>query len=83
MYRYGHAYHGVHPFYMWYWGEPGRQHLGRIIAAGCEEPEVATRMGWEAADTLDQAIAMATSELGRSASITYLHLPPLVIADVE
>ena len=83
MYRYGHAYHGVHPFYMWYWGEPGRQHLGRIIAAGCEEPEVAARMGWEAADTLDQAIAMATSDLGRSASITYLHLPPLVIADVE
>ena len=26
MYRYGHAYHGVHPFYMWYWGEPARQH---------------------------------------------------------
>jgi len=26
---------------------------------------------------------MATSDLGRSASITYLHLPPLVIADVE
>ncbi|HKD67983.1 MAG TPA: lactate racemase domain-containing protein [Candidatus Binataceae bacterium] len=83
MYRYGNAYHGVHPFYMWYWGEPGRQHVGRIIAAGCEEPEVAARMGWEPADTLDQAIAMATAELGRSASITYLHLPPLVIADVE
>ncbi len=83
MYRYGHAYHGVHPFYMWYWGEPGRQHAGRIIAAGCEEPEVAARLGWESADTLDEAIAMATSELGRSATITYLHLPPIVIADVE
>ncbi|HYC22736.1 MAG TPA: lactate racemase domain-containing protein [Candidatus Bathyarchaeia archaeon] len=83
MYRYGHAYHGVHPFYMWYWGEPARQHVGRVIVAGCEEPAVAARMGWEAADTLDQAIAMATSELGRSASITYLHLPPIVIADVD
>jgi len=83
MYRYGHAYHGAHPFYMWYWGEPGRQHVGRVIAAGCEEPEVATRMGWEPADTLDEAIAMATAEHGRSATITYLHLPPLVIADVE
>ena len=48
-----------------------------------QEPEVAARLGWEAADTLDEAIAMATSDLGRSASITYLHLPPLVIADVE
>ena len=83
MYRYGHAYHGVHPFYMWYWGEPARQHCGRVIAAGCEEPEVAARLGWEAADTLDEAIAMATSAHGRSATITYLHLPPLVIADVE
>jgi len=54
-----------------------------VIAAGCEEPEVAARLGWEAADSLDEAIAMATSEQGRSASITYLHLPPLVIADVE
>jgi lactate racemase len=83
MYRYGHAYHGVHPFYMWNWGEPARQHVGRVIAAGCEEPAVAARMGWDSADTLDEAIAMATSDLGRSASITYLHLPPLVIADVE
>jgi hypothetical protein len=83
MYRYGHAFHGVHPFYMWYWGEPARQHLGRVIAAGCEEPEVAARMGWESADTLDKAIAMATADHGRSATITYLHLPPLVIADVE
>jgi lactate racemase len=83
MYRYGNAYHGVHPFYMWYWGEPARQHCGRVIAAGCQEPEVAARLGWEAADSLDEAIAMATSEQGRSASITYLHLPPLVIADVE
>ena len=83
MYRYGHAYHGVHPFYMWYWGEPARQHVGRVIAAGCEEPEVAARLGWEAADTLDEAIAMATADHGSSASITYLHLPPLVIADVE
>ena len=83
MYRYGHAYHGVHPFYMWNWGEPARQHVGRVIAAGCEEPAVAARMGWDAADTLDEAIAMATADLGRSATITYLHLPPLVIADVE
>ncbi len=28
MYRQGHAYHPTHPFFMWYWGEAGRQHLG-------------------------------------------------------
>jgi Lactate racemase N-terminal domain len=82
-YRHGHAYHGVHPFYMWYWGDAGRAHVGRVIAAGAQDAGIATRMGWDAADTLDDAIAMARDDLGRSASITYLHLPPLVIADVE
>ena len=55
-------------------------HGDRVAALA--EP-VAARLGWDAADSLDEAIAMATSDLGRSASITYLHLPPLVIADVE
>jgi nickel-dependent lactate racemase len=83
MHRYGNAYHGFHPFHSWDSGEPARRHLGRVIAAGCEEPEVAARMGWEAADTLDEAIALATADLGRSATIAYLHSPPMVIADVE
>ena len=26
LYRTSHAYHGVHPFYMWYWGAHGRDH---------------------------------------------------------
>ena len=38
MYRYGNAYHGVHPFYMWYWGEPARQHVGRVIAPDAKNP---------------------------------------------
>ena len=32
LYRKGNAYHGAHPFYMWYWGENGRQHVGKVIA---------------------------------------------------
>jgi hypothetical protein len=28
LYRTGHAYHGVHPFYMWYWCAHALQHLG-------------------------------------------------------
>jgi hypothetical protein len=34
MYRRGNAYHGAHPFYMWYWGENGRQHMGKVICVG-------------------------------------------------
>ena len=28
LYRTSYAYHGVHPFYMWYWGAHALQHLG-------------------------------------------------------
>src|SRR3546814_8737080 len=27
LYRTSYAYHGVHPFYMWYWGKIGRAHV--------------------------------------------------------
>ncbi|MDB5101157.1 MAG: hypothetical protein JWM80_5578 [Cyanobacteria bacterium RYN_339] len=81
MYRTGNAYHGVHPFYMWYWGEHGRQHAGRIIAAGCQQPYVAERMGWEWSSTLTEAIDMATGG-DKSKEITMLHVPPIALVDV-
>ena len=34
LYRTGHAYHGVHPFYMWYWCAHALQHLGAVIIVG-------------------------------------------------
>ena len=34
LYRTSHAYHGVHPFYMWYWGAHGRDHCGDVIFVG-------------------------------------------------
>ena len=83
MYRRGHAYHGAHPFYMWYWGENGRQHVGRVIAAGAENAHVPTAMGWERADNLTEAIAMARSYVGRSAEITMLHQPVIAICDMS
>src|SRR5918998_1257524 len=83
MYRRGHAYHGAHPFYMWYWGENGRQHVGRVIAAGTENAHVPAAMGWERADNLTEAIAMARSYMGRSAQITMLHQPVIAICDMS
>ncbi|HXV60192.1 MAG TPA: lactate racemase domain-containing protein [Vicinamibacteria bacterium] len=83
MYRRGTAYHGAHPFFMWYWGENGRRHVSKIIAAGAENQHVPELLGWERADSLPEAIADARSHLGRSAEITMLHLPPIVIPHVE
>jgi hypothetical protein len=40
-------------------------------------------MGWERADNLTEAIAMARSYQGRSAEITMLHQPVIAICDME
>ncbi|HEY0710902.1 MAG TPA: lactate racemase domain-containing protein [Polyangia bacterium] len=83
MYRRGNAYHGAHPFFMWYWGENGRQHTGKVIVAGAENAHVPARLGWDRAESVSEAIAMAKSFVGPSPSITMMHHPPIVMADVE
>ena len=82
MYRQGYAYHGVHPFYMWYWGENGRAHLGKTIVVGAENDYVAPILGWSNARTMEEALAMAESHLGRRPSVTMLHMAPMVMTDV-
>src|SRR5450631_3544383 len=83
MYRRGNAYHGVHPFNMWYWGEHGRQHVGKVIVAGAQNAHVPKMLGWERAESLSEAIAMAKSAVGPSPEITMMHHPPIVMADME
>ena len=83
LYRKGNAYHGAHPFYMWYWGENGRQYMGQVIAVGTENTHVPQLMGWDRADTLAEAIDMARGKQGRNASISLMHHPPMVMTDVQ
>ncbi len=83
LYRKGHAYHGAHPFYMWYWGENGRQHVGKVIVAGSENNHVPEMMGWERTDTLAEAIDIAKGFMGRSSQISFAHLPPILQTDVK
>lgn len=82
MYREGNAYHGVHPFYMWYWGENGRAHMGKVIVVGSISKRVPAILGWDAADSMEQALEMAESYIGRKPSITLLHFPPILMADM-
>jgi lactate racemase len=82
LYRTGHAYHGVHPFYMWYWGAHALDHLGGVIVVGGDTRAV-RRMGFKPASTLRDALAMAEDVVGREPSVTHLHCPPLLIADVQ
>ncbi len=82
LYRTGNAYHGVHPFYMWYWGENGRAHVGKVICVGAESKRAAEIMGWETAPNMDEALDRAQSYLGRKPSITLMHFAPILMADV-
>ena len=81
LYRTSHAYHGVHPFYMWYWGAHALQHLGAVIVVGGDVRSV-RRLGFKPASTLRDALEMAEDVVGRDPSITHIHTPPLMLADV-
>jgi hypothetical protein len=82
LYRTSHAYHGVHPFYMWYWAAHAMDHVGDVIWVGGDRKAVA-RLGFRSASTLNDALEMASSTVGPSPSITYLHNPPHLLADVR
>ena len=65
LYRTGHAYHGVHPFYMWYWCAHALQHLGAVIIVG-GNPAAVRRLGFRPASTLADALEMAQDTVGHA-----------------
>ena len=81
LYRTSHAYHGVHALYMWYWCAHALQHLGGVILVG-GDPRAVRRMGFKPASTLRDALEMAEDTVGRDPTITHMHSPPLLMADV-
>src|SRR5947208_4268365 len=83
LYRTGYSYHGVHPFYMWYWGENGRAHIGKVIVVGAESKQAAQTLGWETAASMDEALEMAQSHVGHKPSVTLMHFAPILMADVQ
>ncbi len=82
LYRTGNAYHGVHPFYAWYWGAHGLQHAGKVIIVGGDPPTV-RRLGFTPASTMDDAFEIASDVVGRHPTISHLHVPALLVADVR
>jgi lactate racemase len=82
LYRTSHAYHGVHPFYMWYWAAHAMDHCGDVVWVGADRRSV-ERMGFRAASTFADALEIVSGSVGRSPSITYLHDPPHLLADVR
>jgi hypothetical protein len=81
LYRTGNAYHGVHPFYAWYWGAHGLAHAGKVIIVGGDPPTV-RRLGFTPASTMNDAFEIATDVVGSSPTISHIHVPAIMVADV-
>ncbi len=82
-YRYGHAFHGAHPFILFGQGLYGLKHASRVLLAGARDKEAARRIGFEPFDTLDEAIAEAERTLGSGCSISYPDMRQNFVCDVE
>jgi hypothetical protein len=82
LYRRSYAYHGVHPFYAWYWAAHALRHLGDVIVVGGERDTV-HRLGFKCATTMEDAFEMAEQTVGRYPSVTHMRLPPILLADVR
>lgn len=82
LYRNSHAYHGWHPFTTWQWGAHALDHVGGVVFVG-GDPHTTSRMGYRRADSIREALAMSEDKVGGSPSITYMHVPPLFLAEVS
>jgi nickel-dependent lactate racemase len=80
-YRRGHAYHPSHPFFMWYWGEAARQHLGQVIVVGADNDYIPKLLGWQTARNVTEALGMVRGA-SNEPDVAMLHVPPIVMADV-
>jgi hypothetical protein len=58
------------------------QHAGKVIIVGGDPPTV-RRLGFTPASTMDDALEIATDVVGRTPTISHLHVPSLLVADVQ
>jgi len=82
LYRRKNAFHGVHPFYMWYWGTYGQRHVAKAIFVNPASPAAVRRMGFDVAPSLAAAIEMAKGVTGPSSQITWHRVPPISMVEV-
>ena len=82
LYRNSYAYHGVHPFYMWYWGAHGMAHLGKVIAVRPKSAYAARLIGFEVAESMEDAIETARDFVGGQARMCYFHCPPIMMCSL-
>ena len=83
LYRTSYAYHGVHPFYMWYWGAHALEHLGERDHRRRRAPVGAPARLPARVDAATTRSRWPPTWSAAHPTITHFHNPPLVMADVH
>jgi hypothetical protein len=76
-YRHAFGFHPVHGIMALYPLKRLR-HAGRVIVAGAEDPAVPQHCGFDAAGSVEEAVAMAQDEHGSDASIALVDYPQAI-----
>lgn len=82
-YRRQFSFHGAHPLFLWGQTAFARKHLGRLIFCGGKDPEPVERLGFTWAQNVEDALAIARTDIGGDPSSTLMDLPPVFIPDVR
>ena len=81
-YRNKFAYHGFHPFTVWYWATYPLKYLSKVILVGPKDDRVAKRLGVDWAKNLDHALGMAR-EISGEDDVVALTMPPFLYVNVQ
>jgi len=74
-YRHRYAYHGAHPFTVWYWATYPLKYLSKVILVGPKTDRQARRLGVSWAPNLQEALEMARQAAGGD-SVVAMTVPP-------
>ena len=75
-YRNRYAYHGYHPFTVWYWATYPLRYLSKVILVGPKDDRQARRLGVSWAPNLDDALAMSREATGGDSVIAHTRYHP-------
>jgi len=81
-YRNKFAYHGFHPFTVWYWATYALKYLSKIVLVGPKDDRVAKRLGVDWARNLKDALSMAR-EISGEDDVVALTMPPFIYVNVQ
>lgn len=82
-YRYGYAYHGAHPFFLWYALRPALEQSLAVINVAPSNPKVPEKLGFEWSKSLSEALDKAYKYVGADACIAYPIMPPIFFTRVR